>query len=281
MGKRICIVGFSGINRSWAGKQPKNVEIWGLNEVHNCTKKLSVINELGHSRLIQCKCRNPHICTCESHEHGFIKKYDRWFQLHERNWKDEARLQDYADHGLTIHPKDRNTFGRNQDHWRFLKECDKPLFMKRKWPGVPGAQRYPFEKVEKALGIKKPGHSKRWMYATSTPAYMIALALYEHMEGDTLDEIRLAGIELAVGTEYFWQRPCMEYYLGVATGMGIEVKMPPQGSSMLAAPRYAVDEPIPTPKDFKHDSIRILAPTQDQLDEHGIETIDIGEVVAG
>jgi hypothetical protein len=280
MGKRICIVGFSEINRNWANQQPKGVEIWGLNEVHNCTQSLMLTNELGQAHPERCKCYNPHRCTCEQHDHTFINRYDRWFQIHPREWKEVQRMQDFAEKGLTIHPKDRNTFGRNEAHMKFLKECDKPIMMRRRWSGIPSAVRYPFAAVERVLGIKRGvGHSKKWTYSTSTPAWMLALAVYEHMEGIApLDEVRIAGIELSVGTEYFWQRPCMEYYLGVATGLGIKVMLPPQGSAMLAAPRYALDEPIPTAKDYKSDGVKLFQPTQEQVDEFGIDEAQVHEV---
>lgn len=282
MGKRICIVGFSEVNRSWASQQPKGVEIWALNEVHNCTQTLVVVNELGQTRDKRCPCYNPHRCVCDTHPHIFINRYDRWFQLHPKEWKDEVRLTDFAKKGLTIHPKDRNTFGRNAIHWKFLKECDVPVYTQKKWRGIPNSVRYPFSDMAKTLGIKHQGpfKGKKFLYTTSTPAYMIALALHEHLQGVTLDEIRLAGIELAIGTEYFWQRPCMEYYMGMATGMGIKVTLPPK-SAMLGAPRYAIDEPIPIPKDFHAKSFDLLHPTPEHIEKFGMDEALISEGAAG
>ena len=51
MGRRICLVGFSELSRTWANEQPDDVEIWGLNETHQ-----------------------------------FLKRCDRYFQIHPRNW---------------------------------------------------------------------------------------------------------------------------------------------------------------------------------------------------
>jgi hypothetical protein len=268
LGRRICLVGFSEINRMWAMKQPKAVELWGLNEVHNCVARLQNTDELGRVTQVHCRCYNPHQCTCESHKHSFMPRYDRWFQLHPKAWKEEKRLEALKEDGLTLDPRDRGVFGRNESHLKFLRECDVAVYGQRKWADIPNSVRYPFGAVQELYGQRRG--SKKWLYSTSTPAYMIALALYEHHQGDTVDEIRIAGIELTVGTEYFWQRPCMEFYMGIAIGYGIKVTTPPQGSSMLAAPRYILDDPIPVPTDYKHESFPLSLPTDRQIEEHGL-----------
>lgn len=61
-------------------------------------------------------------------------------------------------------------------------------------------------------------------YLTSSSAYMLALAIlrgYEHVE--------IYGVDMAVDDhEYFWQRPCMEAWIGLAKGMGLTVILPPE-----------------------------------------------------
>jgi hypothetical protein len=47
---------------------------------------------------------------------------------------------------------------------------------------------------------------------------MVALALYEGFE-----EIKLFGIDMSVGTEWGIEKPCMEYWIGRAEGMGVEL----------------------------------------------------------
>lgn len=72
---------------------------------------------------------------------------------------------------------------------------------------------YPYEAV-----IELYGH----LYLTSSPAYMVAYAI---LEGAT--EIGLYGVDLSVSDhEYFWQRPCMEAWVGFAKGRGINVFIP-------------------------------------------------------
>jgi hypothetical protein len=76
---------------------------------------------------------------------------------------------------------------------------------------------------------------------TSSAAWMMALALYEHGCGQTISQIRLAGIEMLIGTEYARQKPCLEWWLGLAMGKGIDVMMAPTGSAIMTDGIYAID----------------------------------------
>ena len=62
------------------------------------------------------------------------------------------------------------------------------------------------------------------LYLTSSSAMMLCLAMlrgYEHIE--------LFGVDMAVDDfEYFWQRPCMEAWIGFARGRGHAVVLPTQ-----------------------------------------------------
>jgi len=60
------------------------------------------------------------------------------------------------------------------------------------------------------------------LYLTSSPAYMMSQAI---SEGAT--HIGIYGVDLAVDNhEYFWQRPCMEAWIGFAKGRGIAISLP-------------------------------------------------------
>ena len=50
---------------------------------------------------------------------------------------------------------------------------------------------------------------------------------------------------MAIGTEYVHQRPNLEWYLGIARGLGINVHLAPYGSAVLAGPVYAIDTAAP------------------------------------
>ena len=81
-------------------------------------------------------------------------------------------------------------------------------------------------------GLAKIGRD----YFTSSIAYMIAEAI---RRGATT--IGLWGVDLSDDTEYVDQRPCAEYWLGLAQGMGIEVYVPPQ-SAIFNAQNYGISE---------------------------------------
>lgn len=278
MGRRICIVGFSEVNRAWCADQEPDVEIWAINEAHNCTHKLAGTYIDGRSWKKPCPCYDPHRCTCDGHRHIFMPRYDRTFQLHPPDWKDQKRLKEFAKKGLKIAHEDLNCYGRNQRHVRFLRETDRPVYMLFPTEDFPTAVRYPLEAITDLFG--EPWEGGKTLYATSTIAYQVLLALYEHSLGQTVSEIRLAGIELALGTEYFWQRPAAEHWLGVAKGMGIKVVRPPSGSALLAAPRYILDTDLPIPADFKVEPIPVYQPTAEQLERYAVGEV-VGAEAAG
>ena len=207
----VCLVGWASTSREWANEQPPHVEIWGQNECHM-----------------------------------FLKRgvWHRWFQIHPRNWNEAKRIKSNVT-SLTAIANGTNvlkdlrrftskyvllpeSYGRGREHLKWLSECGIPVYMKEVDERIPTSIRFPREDA-----IAKFGH-----YLTSTSAYMAALAI---MEG--VDEIRIAGVDMAIGTEYSHQKPCLEYLLGYARGMGIKVTLPPlpYACPMLNAPMYAVD----------------------------------------
>lgn len=89
---------------------------------------------------------------------------------------------------------------------------------------APQVEAYPYELVEASYGA---------LYLTSSPAYMVAYALLNPQ----ITEIAVYGVDLSVSDhEYFWQRPCMEYWIGFARGRGVKVTLPEQ--SHLCKSKY-------------------------------------------
>lgn len=159
MTRRICIVGYAQETRELANNLPDDIELWGMN-----------VN------------------------HKFMKRWDRWFQLHPPVWKG------------------RPFYGRSMEHIEFLKTCKVPLYMRYPTPEFPTTIEYPLQEVYANVGRR---------YLTSTVANMIGLALLEGV-----DEIRVYGVNLASNSEYVEQRPCIEWLLGLAEGRGIKVDIP-------------------------------------------------------
>jgi hypothetical protein len=55
-------------------------------------------------------------------------------------------------------------------------------------------------------------------YATNSIAWMLLLALDEIIENDKYDEVHLYGIHLETDTEWQYERPCNEWWLGIIAG---------------------------------------------------------------
>lgn len=86
------------------------------------------------------------------------------------------------------------------------------LFMQEAYPSIGNAMRYPFEAVAESIGA---------YYFNSSIAYALALAIHEGAE-----EIGIWGVDMKGEDEYAYQRPNMEYLIGVARGKGIKVYVP-------------------------------------------------------
>jgi len=79
------------------------------------------------------------------------------------------------------------------------------------------------------VGIKD---STEEPYLSSTIAYELALAIHEGFA-----EIHIYGVDLNTESEYAWQKPGVEYLIGVAVGRGIKVVIP-DNCALLKAPLY-------------------------------------------
>ena len=91
-----------------------------------------------------------------------------------------------------------------------LVECDVPLYMQSKY--FDSATRYPFDEVATTIGRH---------YFNSSIAYAMALAIHEGAE-----EIAIYGVDMKGDDEYGYQKPNMEYLIGLAIGKGIKVTIP-------------------------------------------------------
>lgn len=131
-----------------------------------------------------------------------IPRADRWFEIH-TNWNE------FVVEGT--------------DHQKWLAEAPIPVYMIERVPGIPNSVRYPIERVMN-------GHPD---YFTSSVAFVIALAIQEGFK-----EIGLWGIDLIVGDEYFYQKPCAEFWIGTAHGKGITVTLPHTTALCKQSHRY-------------------------------------------
>lgn len=87
---------------------------------------------------------------------------------------------------------------------------------------LPGTQ-YPIEEVSELCGA----------YFESSIAYMFALAMYEGAE-----EIALFGVDMASEEEHGYQKPNMEYLIGLARGKGFKVTLLPDCKLLKPSCRF-------------------------------------------
>lgn len=105
----------------------------------------------------------------------------------------------------------------------WLVDSGLPLIVGEKFPEeAKNVKTYPYGAVKELYGS---------LYLTSSPAYMMGYAI---LQGAA--DIGIYGVDLSVDDhEYFWQRPCMEAWIGFAKGRGINVVIP-EVSSIGKAP---------------------------------------------
>lgn len=171
-----------------------------------------------------------------------IPRYDRWFEIHNIT-RNEAG--EWMRRGQTNF--------RGQDINAYVKDLAKmkcTVYMQRKWDDIPGSTSYPIEAVKKRFGsvlgwygyipegVQDDQMNYR-LYGTNTVTYMILLAI---MEGAT--HIGIWGVDMAVDTEFFHQRPSCEYALGVAIGMGIKVYVPAEADLLKCVYLYGFEEKL-------------------------------------
>ena len=113
----------------------------------------------------------------------------RWFELHGDTPLTRAR--------------------RPADHWERLDALQIPVYTLYDLPRIRNAVDFPIEEV---AAIQD--------YFACTFAYQIGLALLEGVK-----ELRLYGTPLVGAREALVERPCVEWWLGYAAGLGVQVSI--------------------------------------------------------
>lgn len=206
---KVAIVGYTA-HRNLAPFADDSFEIWGLNDLYY---ELPII---APDRM-------------------------RWFQLH--SW---AGDQPHDPNGVRRSPVDFQSgppHPRDPNHVLWLKEQAEriPVYLLEPRAEVPNARLFPLEQAFRHFSLDgvKPNR-----YFTNTISYMLALAI---MEGFT--EIGIYGVDMMMGggagSEYGWQRPSCEYFVGVAQGRGITVHIPDESDLLKCAYPYGLSTANP------------------------------------
>lgn len=124
--------------------------------------------------------------------HHLGYRFTRFFELHLRSYFGDA---EWAAHRASLQ----------------VLAVDIPVYLPRRGM-VPGAVTFPRRALEQALAVR----SGRAGYHAGSFDWLVAYAI--HLGAP---EIHLHGVNFARGGEPISARPCLEYWLGVAEGLGI------------------------------------------------------------
>jgi hypothetical protein len=136
--------------------------------------------------------------------------WEKWgLPWDDKGWPFMSRHFEMHDKRLLDGPHSK----RIADYSERLKDCEE-LYTQ---------ENYPFDAVAKTIGQA---------YWNSSIAYAMALAIHE---GAT--EIAIFGVDMDGTDEYAYQRPNMEYLIGIARGKGINVFIPHQSALCRFEPK--------------------------------------------
>lgn len=128
-----------------------------------------------------------------------------------------------ADAIFEIHPRERWQQRTDQ-----LNKFGATVYMPEVYPEIPKSKRYPIEDVLKMFPRR---------YFTNTVSYMLALAMLL----DEYSVIGIYGVHFATNMEYAYERPNLEYYIGRAEGMGIQIEVPDTADIMHCSWLYGYE----------------------------------------
>lgn len=129
---------------------------------------------------------------------GDLKRFDRMFDMHA------------VDHTRKKIP---------EDYKQRLANLRCPVYLIEANSEVPSSVAFPLAEVKEYLkGLDKDAPVD---YFASSIAFEFVFAMYEGFK-----EIHVYGVDLSTDDEWSYQRPNLEYYIGLARGMGIRVYIP-------------------------------------------------------
>lgn len=161
--------------------------------------------------------------------HPKCTRWSRWFELHDpEGW----------------HPDDSCPRRQkwHKEYWKFLTSDHggKPIYVREPHHEIKSGVLFPYQKLIERYCIRDK-NDKALPYFTNTVSWMIAMALDEGATHISVFGVDMAQQEKGVKSEYAYQRPSVEYFIGVAHGMGVKVFIPDNADLMKAVRLYAID----------------------------------------
>ena len=163
---------------------------------------------------------NIAICGMAQHDKSEVDNFNG--EIWGLPW-DEGRWP-FFDRYFEIHPLDllRKPEAQRRDGYEDRLKSLPILYMQEAYEDIPIAIRYPVEKVVDNLGFD---------YFNSSIAYLMGMALLEGADKIGIWGVDMADLEPVPGdpsyiSEFAYQRPNMEYLIGLARGRGVDVYIP-------------------------------------------------------
>ena len=119
--------------------------------------------------------------------------------------------------GLMGEDKGKKFLITEEDYKRIITEKNIPFVSCHAYPDMPPYEAYPIKEVYERFGSD---------YFANCIAYMIAYAILKGAK-----EIELWGVRQGLLTEYAFHKGCVEFWIGIALGLGINVSI--RGDSHL------------------------------------------------
>ena len=185
--KTVALCGFATSSRHLAPYDKRGLEIWGCNEAYNAN----------------------YMKTQEG-----VFRTDRWFQMHlEEDWS-----------------RKNNTNDKRHPEWLGMQH-NFPIVMQEKFSSVPNAEAFPLAECDEMFFSNvwtidlTNGKKRKWLdvyphgYYSSSFAWMIAYAIWQNK----WDMIEVWGFNMGTQSEYMYQKPGAEFWIGQAMGRGIGI----------------------------------------------------------
>lgn len=175
--------------------QNKSVAIVGFSNV--------TLPYLKESKADEIWTMNHHLLLNEGKN---LPRVDRLFEMHEKEWFLRKEIPE------------------TYQYWEWLRKPHPfPIYMLKAMPEVPSSVTYPREALKDDIFKHMLRGDGAQEYYTASASFMIALAIHEQF-----GRIEIYGIEAQTETEYGYQKPGIEFMIGVAIGRGIDVVLHPE-----------------------------------------------------
>ena len=145
------------------------------------------------------------------------KRADVWFELH--------RWLPYEP-GQMGQPGTRPWF--SPEFRQFLREFKGKVYMTEQQPDIPNCERFQYQSLLAKHGPYHFCSSISWMLAHAIEQMPRAIGIF--------------GVDMAAGSEWAYQRPACQHFIGLAKAAGIDIVLPPESDLMRHTTLYGIGE---------------------------------------